>query len=301
MPSVAIDRIAPDPKQPRKTFLDSDIEERAASILANGLIQPIIVRVRDKAKGMFWLWMGETRWRAHHLLVQRGHTQFRFIEVIVRSPKDAADIKVQQIIENAQRAEVPLLEEAQAYADLAAMGLTEEEAARRCGVDVGRIRSRLNLLNLAPELVTLFKGGQLEKQHALELCRLPNHDDQVRLLQMINRGDISGQWHSVRRAVDALVEQLTQTDMFGEEPVASPADVAAVNAMEQRIERAAKLLAPGWEDGACIVAVKVSPDRANHLADKIAAIRTSCRHMENELRHVTAQARIVLTEVDHAT
>lgn len=301
MPRIAIDRIEPDSEQPRKTFLASEINELAASILEHGLIQPVTVRAHEKRKGVFRMCYGERRLRAHHVLVNAGHKRFAFIDATVRQPKNEIDLRVKQIVENTQRADMPLLEEAAGYANLAAMGLSEEEIARQCGVDESRIRSRLALLNLAPELIHLFKRGQLEKQHALELSRLPRHEDQKRLLQMINRGEIAPAWHSVRKAVDVIVNKVTQTDMFGGEAAATTQEVAAVNAMEERIERAARLMSSGWRDGECVVAAKVSRDRAAHMADKLAAMRDCVRRMENELRHVTAQARIVLFDgADHA-
>jgi hypothetical protein len=54
------------------------------------------------------------------------------------------------------------------------------------------------------------------------------------------------------------------------------------------------MLAVGWKNGECVVATKVSPDRAALMADKLAAIRIAVRHMEQDLRNVTAQAKMVL-------
>ena len=99
---------------------------------------------------------------------------------------------------------------------------------------------------------------------------------------------------SLQAAVEAILDGVTQADFFGDAAVASAQEVATVNAMEAKIERAAALLSAGWKDGECIVATKVSPDRAALMADRLAAIRLSIRHMEQELRHVTAQARIAM-------
>jgi len=167
-------------------------------------------------------------------------------------------------------------------------------AAKRLGLPVPRVRSRLSLLNLEPSLIRLLEADQLPKPQALELARLPNHADQIRLVQMISCGEL-GKWKSLKAAVDTILSGVTQADFFGTSaPVATPAEVATLNAMEAKIERAAALLSGGWKDGECIVATKVSPDRVALMADKLAAIRLSVRHMEQELRHVTAQARIAI-------
>lgn len=293
MPRIPIDRIAPDPEQPRKIFAVADLETLAASIKQNGLIQPITVRPRPQKTGHYLIDTGERRWRAHKLLFERGERAYAGIEAIVSKATDTTSLRVKQIVENVARADMTALEEAQAYRSLLAAGLAAEEAADRIGISVYRFETRVSLLNLEPRIIKLVESG-FDMNHAVEMARLPNHADQMKILQMINRGEI-GHWRSVRQAVNALLESKTVSDLFGDTAVkASPADVATVTAMEEKIERVARLLSAGWKDGECIVANKVSPDRASGMADKLAAIRTTVRHMEKELRNVTAQARIVL-------
>jgi hypothetical protein len=110
---------------------------------------------------------------------------------------------------------------------------------------------------------------------------------------MLNRGEL-GKWRSLPAAVDTILEGMTQSDMFGGAKAATKDEVATVNAMEAKIDAAARMLSAGWKDGECIIAAKVSPDRAALMAQKLAAIRGAVRHMEQELQAVTAQARIVL-------
>jgi len=293
---IPLDKITPDPGQPRKNFDRDELETLAASIKANGLMQAITVRPGKRA-GTYFIVAGERRYRAHCLLRDRGIKGFTTIEAVVKKPPTVADLRVRQIVENIARADLKPLEEARAYQDLIDLGMSEEEAAQRLGVKPARVRSCLSLLNLAPTLQTLMTANQLDKAQALELARLPKHADQTKFLQMLNRGEFK-HWHSLRKAVDAILEGLTQVSMFGEEaPVASKEEIAAVNAMEKKIETIAAMLAAGWKNGECVIATKVSPDRTGLMADKLFAIRTSVSHMERELRHVTVQARLVLEGV----
>ena len=114
------------------------------------------------------------------------------------------------------------------------------------------------------------------------------------MLKLFQTGKLVG-WKAVRAAVDAILERKSQADIFGEEaPRASNEDVAALNAMEQKIERMGAMAAAGWKDGECLVAVKVSRDRARLMAEKLAAMRTAVGTMERELRNAAPQADAVL-------
>src|SRR5579864_5551166 len=117
---IAVSKIDPDPNQPRKLFDAGELESLAASIAANGLIQPITVR---KSKGgRYTVIAGERRWRAHVLLrdsgVKRFAKRFRSIDCIVRKLGGPADVKIKQIVENIARADMTILEEADAFHDL---------------------------------------------------------------------------------------------------------------------------------------------------------------------------------------
>jgi len=289
---IPLTRIAPDPDQPRKVFEQGALEELARSIEQNGLMQPIIVRPAD-TKGHYFIVAGERRYRASCLNQERGKGK-PAVECIVSKPLDVIDLRVKQIVENIARMDLTPMEEARSYSNLLAIGLQEEQAATRLGVPLSKFRQRVSLLNLDGQVVQLLETGNLDKQHAFELARLPNKADQTRLVQMINRGEI-GHWRSVKKAVDVIVEGVTQDDMFGASTV-SEEEVETLNGMERKIDRLASQLAGGWKEGECIIATKVSPDRAATMADKLAAIRASVRHMEQQLRNVTAQARIVMAD-----
>lgn len=292
--TIPLDRIAPDPTQPRKLFEAKALAELAASIRTNGLIQPITVRPDPKKRGHYIVVAGERRWRAHCLLRDEKARGFTSIRCLVVKDRKAVDIKVKQIVENVARADMTILEEADALHELATVcGLSEDEIAKRLGLAPFRVRWRLQLKNLTPEIRKMVEGDQLDRQQAMEVSRLDRRD-QARIVRMINRGELVG-WKAVRNAVDAILEGATQADIFGEAAARPSAkDVAELKAMEIKVARVANMVASGWKDGACIIASKVSPDRAARIADQLAAIRQATSIMERELRNTLAQAKIVM-------
>jgi len=297
MSKIRVDRIKPDPGQPRKLFDLADLQELAASIKANGLLQPILVRPAEK-KGEFYIVAGERRWRAQKLLIDAGEKGFTQIECSLAGlpgkPMKEVTLRVKQIVENVVRADMTPLEEAHAFQNLLELGLDEQKAASHIGIPLSKFQRSVSLLRLEPQIAKLLAAKQIDVPQAYQLARLPRHEDQMQILRLLNRGEL-GKWKSFEAAIDAKLEGVTQEDFFGPgAPAATEKEVAELNAMEQKIERVAGLLSAGWSKGACIVANKVSPDRARHMADRLAAIRLTVRTMEAELRAINAQAKIAL-------
>lgn len=290
---IAIDKIDPDPGQPRKEFDETALNELAASIEARGLIQAIVVR--PSKRGRYIIVAGERRWRAHKLLIARKKSRFASIHARIVKNIKTVDVRINQIIENVQRADMKPLEEAAALAELVnEHGMEPEDIAAQLGLAPFRVRWRLQLLNLDPQVRKLVATEQLDRQQALELARLPDHKDQRRTVQLINSGALSG-WKNLRNAVDAVIGGTTTEDLFGEEaPRASTEDVETVTAMEAKIDRVASMVAGGWHNGECVVATKVSPDRAIKMADTLGVARQAIAIMERELRNAAGQAKIVM-------
>lgn len=298
---IPIAKIDADPDQPRKLFAAAALDELAGSIKANGLIQAIVVRPVKTRKRVgsdsisYVIVAGERRWRAHRLLVDSGDRRFARIKCEVVKDQGVVDRRVKQIVENVGRADMTPFEEAQGYADLVRLGLTEEEIARRTGVVEFRVRWRLQLLNLAPEIRKMAESEHLDRQQAMEVARLPSHGEQRRMVSLINRGQLVG-WKAVRNAVEAVMNRTTSEDLFGAGGVApSSAEIKTVSDMERRIDRIVSMVTAGWRDGECVIAAKVSPDRAALMADKMVHIRRHLVTMERELRNVAAQAKIALS------
>lgn len=160
---VPIERIVPNPDQPRRSFAEEALDELAESIRAKGVIQPLIVRPDPGDATRFQIVAGERRWRAS----QRA--QLHELPVIVREFDDTEVLEV-AIIENIQRADLNALEEALGYRQLIErFGHTQEQLARALGKSRSHIANMMRLLGLPEEIQELLRGGQLSAGHARAL------------------------------------------------------------------------------------------------------------------------------------
>lgn len=184
---VDIDAIRPNPYQPRTVFDAAALEELAASIRENGLIQPLIVR--ESAGGTFELIAGERRFLAAR---QAGLVR---VPVVVRQATRREMLEV-ALIENLQREDLNPLEEAEAFQRLATeFGLTQEEIAKRVGKSRTAVTNALRLLSLESAFRDLLSQGLLTAGHARALLAVPSGDARKRLAK-----DIVDQGLSVRQA-----------------------------------------------------------------------------------------------------
>jgi len=191
---LPIEAIHPNPMQPRVVFQPERLEELAASIRANGIIQPLIVR-RHEAK--FQLVAGERRWRAAKL------AGLREVPVVVQEIADPLLLEI-ALIENIQREDLNAIETARAYERLGRdLGLTQEEIARRTGKDRTSITNALRLLKLPPEVQLLLAEHRLSMGHARAILGLPAAEQQIEVAEKT-----AAQGLSVRQ-VEALVQSLT--------------------------------------------------------------------------------------------
>ncbi|WP_372921927.1 ParB/RepB/Spo0J family partition protein [Roseovarius sp.] len=160
---VPVDRIAPNPDQPRRSFSDSALAELAASIREKGIIQPLIVRPDPNDTSRYQIVAGERRWRAAQL------AQLHDLPVIVRDFDDTEVLEV-AIIENIQRADLNALEEAQGYKQLIErFGHTQEQLAQAMGKSRSHIANLMRLLSLPDGIQEMLRAGQLSAGHARAL------------------------------------------------------------------------------------------------------------------------------------
>ena len=161
---LPVDRVAPGKYQPRRVFDDEKLAELAASIKAQGLIQPIVVR--PAGVGRYEIIAGERRWRASQLA---GLTE---IPAVVREVADPA-VAAMTLIENIQRENLSPLEEAHALRRLIdEFAHTHEKVAEAIGRSRSSVSNLLRLLDLPEEIQRLLKEGQIEAGHAKALLTL---------------------------------------------------------------------------------------------------------------------------------
>ena len=160
---VAIERIAPNPDQPRRTFTEDALEELARSIREKGIIQPLILRKNPRDPSGFEIVAGERRWRA----AQRA--QLHEVPAIVRDLDDTEVLEI-AIIENIQRADLNAVEEARGYRQLMdRFGHTQEQLAEALGKSRSHIANMLRLLNLPDAVMNYLVAGELSAGHARAL------------------------------------------------------------------------------------------------------------------------------------
>jgi len=170
---LELDRISPNPRQPRASIEEGALAELADSIRRHGVLEPIIV---TRSGNGYTLVAGERRWRAARL------AGLRKIPAVVKdaSPQELLELA---LVENIQRQDLSPLEEAAAYRQLLEEhGLTQEEVARRVGKSRSAVANSLRLLNLPPEAKVALEEGRITEGHARTLLSLSTTGEQLALL-----------------------------------------------------------------------------------------------------------------------
>ncbi|MCC6641805.1 MAG: ParB/RepB/Spo0J family partition protein [Deltaproteobacteria bacterium] len=182
---IAVDRIDPNPEQPRRRFDDAQLERLAQSIRQHGVLQPVVVR---RSGERYELLVGERRWRACRAA---GRPTIPAV-ISDAAPRERLTLA---LIENVQRHDLNPIELAHAYSGLAQTGLTQDEIGAKVGFDRSSIANTLRLLELPRELQEDVELGRISTGHAKALLQLTN-PERRRLL----RDRIVSQGLSVRAA-----------------------------------------------------------------------------------------------------
>jgi len=180
---IAVDRIIPDPDQPRTEFDPEALDRLAASLKTRGQLQPCRVRWAEEA-GQYMIVVGERRWRAAQ---RAGLTTIAC--VVVQDGATKEDILEDQIVENALRDDLKPVEMARAWRTLmVARGLTHRELAERLNVDHGTVTRALGLLNLPEPIQASVDAGEIRPQTAYELSRVEDPEEQAALAEEAKAG-----------------------------------------------------------------------------------------------------------------
>lgn len=178
---VEIALIDPSPSQPRRTFDEAKLRELADDIKVHGVLQDVLLRPSPKKLGRYELVFGERRFRASKL------AGLSTIPAKVRELTDAQVLEI-QIVENAKRADIHPLEEADAYEALHKKhGYAVEEIAAKVAKSTASIYARLKLCALVPEARKAFVEGKIDAAKALLIARIPHEDLQRKALAEIAR------------------------------------------------------------------------------------------------------------------
>jgi ParB family chromosome partitioning protein len=214
---IPLDRVRPNPRQPRKRFDPDALAELTESIRSSGVIQPIVVR-RDGDE--YELIAGERRWRAAKA------AGLDRIPAVVREVTNAQSLEL-ALVENLLREDLNPIEAAEGYRQLLAdFGWTQEQLGQRIGKDRSSIANALRLLKLPAPIQDDLRSARLTMGHALSLLSLTSPEEQLKLRDQI----LAHSW-SVR-ATEADVKTRRFVDGA---PRRHSAELAAV---EQALQRA---------------------------------------------------------------
>ena len=173
---IEVDKIVPNPQQPRRVFEQEALQELSSSIASHGVIQPITVR---RVGGLYELIAGERRLRATQM------AGLKQIPAIVTEADDE-ESAVLALIENIQRENLSYMEEALGYLKLAQeYHMTQEEIAKLMGKTQSAVANKLRILRLCGETKRILAEYGLTERHARALLRLTNEEQQVQTAKLI--------------------------------------------------------------------------------------------------------------------
>jgi ParB family chromosome partitioning protein len=205
--SCGIEEITPSRYQPRKGFDEGRLTELANSIKEKGIIEPLIVRKRDRG---YELIVGERRWRA----AQRAG--IKEVPVIVRDVTTAEAMEL-ALVENLQREDLNPLEEAEAYKRLMEeFHYTQEELAKRIGKDRATVANAVRLLKLPQEIKAYLADESISSGHARTLLGLNSAEEQRTACAKIIKRGLSVR--ETERLVKRLNAQRSKRDMDVKSP-----------------------------------------------------------------------------------
>jgi ParB family chromosome partitioning protein len=177
--TLRISEIEPNRSQPRKDFDEQALAELADSIKEHGIIQPLLVR--PLPSGNYQLVAGERRWRASRMI---GLDE---VPVVIRDIPDEQAMEI-ALIENLQREDLNIIEEAMGYKTLMEeFEMTQEDVSAKVGKSRPAISNSIRLLNLPKEVVAMVKDGSLSARHARALLSLG--DEQLIISTAISAAD----------------------------------------------------------------------------------------------------------------
>lgn len=215
-----IEDIYPSPEQPRRRFDETLLDELAQSIREHGIIQPLIVR--ERPEGGYFLIAGERRWRA----AQRA--ALLEVPIVVQNVSSQESFE-RAIVENLQRADLNVIEEALAFQRLSdEFGLTQEQIAEKVGKERSTVANSMRLLKLPESVRTMVEEGRINMGHARALLGLPSSAD----IEMCARA-VASEGLSVR-ATEAMIRK--RLNPPSPKPTV-PAKNASVRDVENRLTK----------------------------------------------------------------
>jgi ParB family chromosome partitioning protein len=221
---IPVDMIDRNPFQTRSQVDEAELAELAASIVANGVVQPILVR--PVGNGRFQLIAGERRWRASQLANKLT------IPAILRQVSDEQAMEI-TIVENLQRADLNAMDQARAFERLSTeFHMTQEQIATRTGKDRVTVANFMRLLKLPVSIQARVESGELTFGHARALLGLNHHPGFEKAAQKVAVLSLSV------RQTESMVQGMLYPERERKEPKPEPPVDPNVREVKDRLQRA---------------------------------------------------------------
>lgn len=199
---IPVEDIIPNRFQPRLAFDEKELNELANSIIKYGVIQPIVLRsIGEK----YEIIAGERRYKASCI------AGLKKIPAIINNTDDNTSAEI-ALLENLQRKNLSVIEEAQSYKKLMDRGFTQEDIAIKLGISQSAVANKMRLLNLPKEVQDALLYNRISERHARSLLSLNNEDLQKSLLHRITSEKLT-----VRQTEEAVSELLNRDKIEKEE------------------------------------------------------------------------------------
>ena len=196
---IPIDRISPNPYQPRTVIKNEELDELCASIKEHGILQPLIVIADDSSTDDFTLIAGERRLRAAKL------AGLESVPVLIKENMTNQQQLELALIENLQREDLSAIEAAEAYQQLAEeFGLSHENIANRVGKSRTAVTNTLRLLKLPEDVIRAIAEGKISEGHGRALLGLNSGAAQSAAMKSIIKGQLNV------RQTEELIRQLSE-------------------------------------------------------------------------------------------
>ncbi len=224
---IPIEKIIPNPYQPRKEFFQESLKELSASIESYGILQPISVRKIGKEK--YELVAGERRLKAAKL------ANLQTIPAIIQDHLDDKGSAVLAVIENLQREDLNFIEEARGYQHLLAdHGFTQKDLATKIGKNQSTIANKIRILRLHPEILRLIIEKGLTERHGRALLKLPDEELRRMTLDQIIKEDFTVK--RTEEVVQEILQEIQQVRKEEEEEKEKPGDEKKEEKSQEKTE-----------------------------------------------------------------
>ncbi|HXG26368.1 MAG TPA: ParB/RepB/Spo0J family partition protein [Candidatus Binatia bacterium] len=262
--NIPVDRIEPNPEQPRLAFDEASLEELAASIREHGVLQPILVRPLDG--GDYQLIAGERRWRASKA------AGLETIPALVEEIDDDTALEI-SIIENLQREDLSPLDEAAMYERMVTEhGYSVRKLAQKLGKDKGYLENRLRLADAPEEIRELVSLRKDTLSHAYELMKVEDPKKRKKLAAQVARGELT--LIKLRDKIEGRPSRSAPTTTDGldvEAPESQPGDETADEAEAAWTGRPRRASSEPLRDDALVAAKAQLSEAVEGLMDVLRA------------------------------